>query len=72
VTLTISPGEKVFYRGLYYKGKIKVNVAGKWDKGFKEAIWIITSLDPEEGLLIYEERGKDRGELQGSQEAFEP
>jgi hypothetical protein len=58
VTLTISPGEKVFYRGLYYKGKIKVNVAGKWDKGFKEAIWIITSLDPEEGLLIYEERVK--------------
>jgi len=58
VTLTLTPGEKVFYRGLYYKGKVKVNVAGRWDKGFKEAIWIITSLDTEDGLRIYDERMK--------------
>lgn len=26
----LAPGERVFHRGLYYKGKVKVNVAGEW------------------------------------------
>ena len=38
------------YQGVYYKGKVKVNVAGKWEKGFKEPLWVIGSLKPSELL----------------------
>ena len=41
VILSLKPGERerVFRRGLYYKGKIKVNVAGEWEKGFKQPLF---------------------------------
>ena len=58
VILSLEPGERVFRRGLYYKGKIEVNVAGEWEKGFKRPLWIITNLEPEEGLEIYRGRMK--------------
>jgi hypothetical protein len=58
VILSLKPGERVFRRGLYYKGKIKVNVAGEWEEGFKQPLWIITNLEPEEGLRIYRGRMK--------------
>lgn len=58
VTLLLTPGERVFHRGLYYKGKVKVNVAGEWKEGFKEPLWVITNLEPEEALRIYKARMK--------------
>jgi len=58
VILSLKPGERVFRRGLYYKGKVKVNVAGEWEKGFKKPLWVITDLEPEEGLEIYRARMK--------------
>jgi len=58
ITLSLTPGEQVFRRGLYYKGKVKVNVAGQWEEGFKEALWVITNLEPEEALRIYRARMK--------------
>jgi len=33
VILSLRPGEKVFYKGVYYKGKVKVNLAGEWKNG---------------------------------------
>lgn len=36
VVLSVTPGERVFHRGLYYKGKGEVNVAGEWQAGFSE------------------------------------
>jgi Transposase DDE domain len=61
VALTISTGQTAIHRGVYYKGnrKIKVNLIGYWEGGFKEPLWVITNLDrPEEALEIYKSRMK--------------
>jgi len=58
VSLLISQGETVIHRGVYYKGKVEVNLIGKWEKGFSEPIWVISNLPPEEALRIYRSRMK--------------
>ena len=58
ISLTVGIGEEVHYEGVYYKGKVKVNLAGKWEKGFKEPLWVIGSLKPSELLGVYSLRGK--------------
>ena len=50
-------GPKI-YRQVYYKGIVPVNLIGVWEIGFKKPMWIITSLEPERGLAIYQERMK--------------
>ena len=44
--LSIRPGEKVVCRGVYYKGKVKVNLAGEWKGGLGEPLWVISNLEP--------------------------
>jgi len=56
--LSIRPGEKVLRKGVYYKGKVKVNLAGEWKKGFREPLWVISNLEPEAALTIYKARMK--------------
>ena len=53
ISLTVSIGEEEHYRG-------EVNLAGKWDKGFAEPMWVISStgLEPSEALKIYPFRMK--------------
>ena len=46
------------YEGVYYKGKVKVNLAGKWEKGFNKPLWVIGSLKPSELLGVYGLREK--------------
>lgn len=58
LSLSIAPGEKVMLRGVFYKGKVKVNLAGQWKKGFSGPLWVISSLEPEEALEIYHARMK--------------
>lgn len=58
LSLTVGIGEEVHHEGVYYKGKVKVNLAGKWEKGFNEPIWVIGSLKPSELLRVYSLRGK--------------
>lgn len=58
ISLTINPGDEVYLRGVYYKGKLEVNIAGKWEKGFSEPIWVISNLPPEEAIEIYKLRMK--------------
>jgi len=58
IELSLSRGKKVFLRGVYYKGKVKVNIAGEWKKGFKEPLWVITNIEPEEALKVYKARMK--------------
>ena len=55
ISYTVGIGEEVHYEGVYYKGKIKVNVAAKWERGFKSPIWVISSIGvkPSEALRIY-------------------
>ena len=35
-----------------------VNVAGEWANGLGEPLWVITNLDPEQGLRLYQARMK--------------
>ncbi|MCL0070211.1 transposase [Dehalococcoidia bacterium] len=58
VTLSICPGERIFLRGVYYKGKVRVNLAGQWDRGLREPLWVISDLEPEEAMAIYQDRMK--------------
>jgi hypothetical protein len=58
VSLTIGIGEEEYYEGVYYKGKVKVNLAGKWEPGFKKPLWVIGSLKPSELLRVYGLREK--------------
>jgi hypothetical protein len=58
ISLTIKPGDEVNLRGVYYKGKVEVNISGKWDKGFSEPMWVISNLPPEEAIKIYRLRMK--------------
>ncbi|MCC6147608.1 MAG: transposase [Anaerolineaceae bacterium] len=58
VALTISPGETVIHKRVWYKGQVWVNLIGDWGQGFSEPIWIMTNLDAKEGLRIYRARMK--------------
>lgn len=58
VKLEILPGETVVHRNVYYKGQVRVNLIGVWQKGFADPMWIMTDLQPEEGLRIYQKRMK--------------
>ncbi len=49
---------KVIYRQLYYQGKVAVNLAGIWSKGFRQPLWMMSDLEPERGLEIYQARRK--------------
>ena len=44
ISLTIGVDEEEHYEGVYYKGKVKVNLAGKWEPGFKKPLWVIGNL----------------------------
>ena len=58
ITLAISRGEKIIRKEIYYQGKIKVNLAGEWEAGFKEPLWLISNLEPEQALSVYKARMK--------------
>ena len=58
ISLLLNPGKAEYHRGVYYKGKIEVNLAGKRENGFGEPIWVISNLPPEEALEIYTKRMK--------------
>lgn len=53
VPLLLNPGDEVYLRGVYYKGNVEVNIAGKWEKGFSEPIWVVSNLQPKKALEIY-------------------
>jgi hypothetical protein len=59
VALNISQnGKKVTFYHLYYQGKVAVNIVGIWNKGFKQPLWVMTDLSPDQGLAIYYARTK--------------
>jgi len=58
VKLTIAPGQQVVYRNLWYKGKVQVQVIGIWLKGQAQPLWVMTDLEPEQGLAYYRQRMK--------------
>jgi len=57
--LLVAPINKPkMYRQVYYMGEVCLNVVGVWRYGFKEPIWLMTNLQPEAGLALYEQRMK--------------
>lgn len=56
--LSLAPGERSFWRGVYYRGRVKVNLAGEWHKGVGEPLWVMSNLPPEEALKLYHQRMK--------------
>jgi hypothetical protein len=58
VTLNIQKGETRSINKVFYKGKVFVNVIGRWKEGFSEPMWIMTNLKAEEGLELYLQRMK--------------
>jgi hypothetical protein len=58
VALTISKGETRIINKVFYMGKIFVNLIGVWKEGFSQPMWVMTNLNPEDGLDIYLQRMK--------------
>ncbi len=58
VELSIDPGKTVIYRGIFYKGKVRVNVIGYWRQGYAEPLWVMSNLNAESGGQIYFARMK--------------
>lgn len=58
VELSLAPGEKGSWRGVYYRGRVKVNLAGEWKKGMGGPLWVMSNLEPEKALEIYGARMK--------------
>ncbi len=58
VKLYITPGQRVIRKGWLYRGKVPVNLIGEWKEGLREPLWIITNLEPERGLEVYQQRMK--------------
>jgi len=51
-------GKPKIYRGVYYMGEVLVNVIGVWRPGLRQPLWVITNLEPEAGLQLYQQRMK--------------
>src|SRR5512135_3535535 len=53
VDLSLEPGQTVILRDIRYKGKVRINLIGRWKKGLSEPLWVMTNLEPRQGLEIY-------------------
>lgn len=58
INISIARGSKKNWKGVYYKGKIKVNIAAEWQSNMSEPMYIITDCEPSEGLKCYKKRMK--------------
>jgi hypothetical protein len=58
IKLRLPQGQRRSYSQLLYMGEVMVNVIGSWDPGLKEPLWVISNLDPEEAMEIYQARVK--------------
>lgn len=57
--LLVAPIDKPqYYRQVYYMGEVCLNVVGIWRFGFSDPLWIMTNLEPEEALALYDQRMK--------------
>lgn len=69
-------GQPAVYLKVWYKGQVSVNVVGYWERGFREPLWLMTNLAPEQALFLYlqrmkiEESFRDMKTLMGMQRAM--
>lgn len=58
INLSIKRGLKKNWNSVYYKGKIRVNIAAEWQSGMAEPMYIVTDCEPSKGLKYYKIRMK--------------
>ena len=58
IDLVVSPEQTVIHRDLLYKDQVRVQVIGHWQRGFGQPLWLITDLQPEQALRLYQQRMK--------------
>ena len=58
VVLMVSRGETIIHNQVWYKGEVCVNLIGVWQKGLRQPLWVMTSLEATQGLRIYRARMK--------------
>ena len=58
INISIERGTKKFWKGVYYKGKVRVNIAVEWPCQMSEPLYVITNCLPHEGLKCYKIRMK--------------
>lgn len=42
--MVLQPGQCIVREGVYYKGAVKLNLIGKWGKGFSSPLWLLILL----------------------------
>jgi len=58
VELVVSQGEEQIYTDVLYQGQVRVNLIGRWERGLREPMWIMTNLEPQQGWKLYQQRMK--------------
>ena len=58
IRLYVKPGKTVIRRKVYYLGVVPINLIGYWRKGLSTPLWVMTTLEPKQGLEIYLQRMK--------------
>ena len=58
IDISIDSGSKKSWKEVFYKGKIKVNIAAEWISHMSEPMYIITDCEPHKGLKHYKKRMK--------------
>jgi hypothetical protein len=58
VSLQLTPGQTRYYAGIWYRGKVKLNLAGTWLAGCKEPLWVASNIAAKPALHIYQQRMK--------------
>lgn len=58
IKLVPKTGKQVIHRRVFYMGLVQVNLIGVWRAGLQTPLWVMTDLEPEQGLAIYLKRMK--------------
>ena len=72
ISFQLQRGERRSYRGVWYKGRIPVQVAGYWAEKYEEPLWVVTFLeDPEQALELYRKRMKIEEQFRDLKSVFQ-
>jgi transposase len=58
VSLQLAPGQTRYVSGVYYRGTVKMNLAGTWQEGCREPLWVAANIEAKPALQIYLSRMK--------------
>ena len=58
VDLSLLCEEERIMHDVFYRGQVRVNLIGRWQRGFTQPLWVMADLDLQEGWTIYRARMK--------------